>query len=177
MKQKRLLAISALCIFGFSLSTATAADYQPCTAIKAAKDRLSCFDKYAASQTAETNAANAAAKLAADEKAKQDAAAASEQALILAEVERFKTVLTERFKDPSSAQLKNVVAYANAGSSRITSVCGLVNAKNSYGAYTGYKRFFMIGTSSVEIEDPKNTYVIDQMWPSLCTGPEVYRQK
>lgn len=164
------------CALIFS-NAALAADYQACTTIKLAKDRLTCFDRFAVAQTAETEAAAAATRQAVELKAQQDADAASEKAVVQAEVDRFKAVLTERFKDPSSAQFKNVVAYGVAKPLRISFMCGQVNAKNSYGAYIGYKRFFMIGTSASEIEDAKNSYVIDQMWPTTCKGTEVYRQE
>lgn len=157
-------------------ASAFAADYQACTSIKLAKDRLACFDKFAVAQTAETESANAAAKQAEETKAQQDSAEAAEKAAVQVEVDKFKAVLTSRFKDPSSAQFKSVVAYGIAKPLRISFMCGQVNAKNSYGAYIGFKRFFMIGTASYDIEDSKNQYVIDQMWPTTCSGKEVYRQ-
>lgn len=157
-------------------NAALAADYQACTSIKPAKDRLACFDRFAVAQTAEAEAAAVVAKQAADLKAQQDAEATSQKTRVQAEVDRFKAALTERFKDPSSAQFKNVVAYGVAQPLRISFMCGQVNAKNSYGAYIGYKRFFMIGTSTAQIEDTQNTSIIDHMWPSTCTGTEVYRQ-
>lgn len=156
---------------------AFAADFQSCVSIKIGKDRLACFDKYAIQQTAETEASTAAATKAADLKAQQDAAAIDERKAVLTEVERFKTALTSGFKDPSSAQFKNVVAYGVAKPLHIAFLCGQVNAKNSYGAYIGFKRFFMIGTSVSEVEDSRNGPVINEMWPTTCNGAEVYRQE
>lgn len=47
-------------------------------------------------------------------------------------------------KDPNSAQFDGVYTRQGAGSAADTVetyVCGRVNAKNSFGGYTGYKRF------------------------------------
>lgn len=40
-------------------------------------------------------------------------------------------------KDPASAQWKDVHAFATG------TTCGLVNAKNSYGGYTGFRHFLV----------------------------------
>ena len=47
-------------------------------------------------------------------------------------------------KDPNSAQFQN-----------IKGICGEVNAKNSYGGYTGFKRFYVLNNETV-IEDKDN---------------------
>lgn len=55
-----------------------------------------------------------------------------------ATIEATKTTLTENFKDPGSAQFRNLrVVKFQTGKL----VCGEVNAKNSYGAYVGFKPF------------------------------------
>lgn len=46
--------------------------------------------------------------------------------------------LTNGLKDPDSAKFRNVRMKTYDG---LHIVCGEVNAKNSYGGYTGYKRF------------------------------------
>lgn len=43
------------------------------------------------------------------------------------------SAVKKSLKDPNSAQFQNVKGY-----------CGEVNAKNSYGGYTGYKRFISV---------------------------------
>lgn len=157
-------------------NAATAADYQTCTTIKLAKDRLACFDRFAVAQTAETEAAAGEAKKAAELEATKESEDAQQRAYVLAEVDRFKAALTASFKDPGSAQFRNVVAYGRAKPLYISYLCGQVNAKNSYGAYIGFKRFFMIGKETSQVEDGKNGYIFDKMWPTTCTGEEVYRQ-
>lgn len=173
---RKLLSYATLLAGSVLASQALAADYLGCTTIKPAKDRLTCFDRFAAAQTAESTDAAEAARKETEAKAQEAAAAATEKASIFATVERFKAVVTSRFKDPSTAQFRNVVAYG-VKPSMISFLCGEVNAKNSYGAYTGFKRFVTIGATTAEIEDPKNTFVIDKMWFSTCTGTEIYRKE
>lgn len=174
----KLLSYAAL-LAGSALTTpAHAADYLSCTSIKLAKDRLACFDRFAVAQTAEATVAAEAARQEADAKAQAAQAAAAvsaEKAAVQLAVDRFKDSVADRFKDPSSAQFRNVVAYGTAKPLSIDVLCGQVNAKNSYGAYTGFRRFLTNGSASVEIEDTKNT-VMDRIWPATCRGDEIYRQ-
>lgn len=47
-------------------------------------------------------------------------------------------------KDPSSAEFRDVKSYAFTGQNGLAdgfTVCGMVNAKNSYGGYTGFTPF------------------------------------
>ena len=46
--------------------------------------------------------------------------------------------VSDIMKDPDSTKFRNVIEYEN-------SVCGEVNSKNSYGAYSGFQDFIMIG--------------------------------
>ena len=65
--------------------------------------------------------------------------------------------LQNYLKDPISAQIRNHKGY-----------CGEVNSKNSFGAYTGFKRF--IATSSmvlIEGESPKGPE-FQKTWEQLC---------
>ncbi|WP_425099179.1 hypothetical protein [Tropicibacter sp. S64] len=56
-----------------------------------------------------------------------------------------KSEVRERLKDPSSAEFGTIKA---AQDGHIITVCGFVNAKNSYGAYTGRKPFYGMLTQS-----------------------------
>lgn len=49
-------------------------------------------------------------------------------------------------KDPGSAQLSQLTTFTVDG---VVTVCGNVNAKNSYGGYTGPQRFWAAGTEPV----------------------------
>ena len=53
-------------------------------------------------------------------------------------VAKTKQAITRDFKDPSSAQYRNLAVYSDDGD---LALCGEVNAKNSYGAYIGFTPF------------------------------------
>lgn len=150
-----------LASLGITMLTAIgahAADYLACATIKSAKDRLACFDK------------------ASSEDAQKGSNSKKHTELVRNEVDRFKRALTSRFKDPSSVQFKNVVAYGEANPLSITFVCGYLNAKNSYGGYVGFRQFVMTGADTVQIYDASNPLAIEEKWESSCTGAELYRQ-
>lgn len=48
-----------------------------------------------------------------------------------------KEAVAGQMKDPNSIEFRNIVSYPDKDL-----VCGEVNAKNSYGAYSGYTRFY-----------------------------------
>ncbi|MEM9286768.1 MAG: hypothetical protein AAGA36_00370 [Pseudomonadota bacterium] len=60
------------------------------------------------------------------------------------EIETIEEGVTKKLKDPYSAKfiLPDIPQKAiDAGTADMVPYCGLVNAKNSYGGYTGYKAF------------------------------------
>ena len=61
------------------------------------------------------------------------------------ETEKRKTIefVISRLKDPESARFAEI--WALQGSNGNRSICGLVNAKNSYGGYTGMKNVYNFG--------------------------------
>lgn len=58
-----------------------------------------------------------------------------------AQVDRAKRQLVRNFKDPDSAKYRNIRTYRTGMGDEI--VCGEVNGKNSFGAYVGYKPFYI----------------------------------
>ncbi|MDH0520842.1 hypothetical protein [Achromobacter xylosoxidans] len=62
-------------------------------------------------------------------------------------------------KDPDSAKFRNQKSF-----------CGEVNAKNSYGGYTGFKRFIAAGKDLVVLEGDKNLArgAFQQAWEEFC---------
>ena len=73
--------------------------------------------------------------------------------------------LSNTLKDPSSARFERV--YIAAGPRPV--VCGEVNAKNSLGGYTGLRRFYFSGKSSINaIEDAKYDEVFINMHNRMC---------
>ncbi len=53
-------------------------------------------------------------------------------------------------KDPYSAVISSVSAKKNAGGT-VIEVCGLINAKNSFGAYVGNRPFFAFATRTAGV--------------------------
>lgn len=69
--------------------------------------------------------------------------------------------LKEHFKDPASMVVKSSRTIATAGpGAGVTTIhiCGLVDGKNSFGAYAGPVRFV---SRSVTTEDTFDTYAVD----------------
>lgn len=55
-------------------------------------------------------------------------------------------------KDPSSTQFRNLFAITRGRGD--DTVCGEINAKNSYGAYTGFREFYVDSDGEYFISDP-----------------------
>jgi len=70
-----------------------------------------------------------------------------------------------KLKDPESAQFSGV--YFHRGADGVPMTCGKVNAKNSFGGYTGSERFFSAGK-------PHLTFLESQvdgfpgLWSKFC---------
>lgn len=90
------------------------------------------------------------------------AAPSSKQArdLDAAKVVAVKTVIVNGLKDPDSAKFRNVKV-------KWDTVCGEVNAKNSFGGYVGYRRFYAIDGKDLHMEE--SNFREDQ-WDRFC-GP------
>jgi hypothetical protein len=69
-----------------------------------------------------------------------------------------------KLKDPNSAQFSGVFISKAAGAPII---CGKINAKNSFGGYTGYQRFISGGTIQV-LETEMRAGEMDKLWLQLC---------
>jgi len=67
-----------------------------------------------------------------------------------------------RLKDSDSAQFRNQF-IGKAGTP-----CGEVNAKNSFGGYTGYKRFVASGGGLAVLEDDMAPDQFEETWRQLC---------
>jgi hypothetical protein len=104
------------------LSLGAHAAAQDCKTIKDPAARLACFDKA--------------------QPAKGDAFAAT------------KSAVAKNLKDPASAQFTNMARSMrpNAKGTPTDTVCGSVNAKNSFGGYTGARPFVhFVADNSVHI--------------------------
>lgn len=78
-------------------------------------------------------------------------------------VSKAKAAVSRDFKDPEGSRFRDLGIYKSTTGKGGFSVCGEVNAKNSYGAYVGYKRF-VVADDFVQIEDSGELGLI----PSLC---------
>lgn len=88
-------------------------------------------------------------------------------------ITKAKTALAQNFKDPRSAQWRGVfISYEDP----LRYLCGEVNAKNSYGAYTGFKRFFTLEMNSIlsQVESEENAPIFEEFYLQHC-GNRVYK--
>lgn len=72
---------------------------------------------------------------------------------------KAKELVTARLKDPESAQFRSQ-----------TGICGEVNAKNSFGGYTGFKRFIAKSDALVFLEGDGalRTSDFEELWGEVC---------
>lgn len=72
-------------------------------------------------------------------------------------ISEAKAAISEDFKDPSSAQFRNIwIAYEPEIDA--STVCGEVNAKNSFGAYVGFAPFTYRIKALKGIKDGSDSY-------------------
>lgn len=65
-------------------------------------------------------------------------------------IEKAEAAVREQLKDPDSAKFSHVASWVVPDSDPPeTVVCGLVNAKNSYGGYSGAEHFSVTGYGQV----------------------------
>lgn len=75
--------------------------------------------------------------------------------------EIVKSKINERLKDPDSAEYRNVTVM---GEDPEVYICGELNARNSFGGYTGYKRFI----ANLSAYHPLGETAGDVLYPRLC---------
>lgn len=74
--------------------------------------------------------------------------------------------LEQALKDAGSAEYKNQMIYPDAKHQGMFFMCGEVNAKNSFGAYTGFKRFVVSNKGGPLIDDGHSMF--EFMWKQKC---------
>lgn len=72
-----------------------------------------------------------------------------------------------RLKDPSSADFRNV-GYYSGGKEGGAAVCGEVNAKNSFGAFSGFERFVAMGPEVAFLSRDVEPTEFTKVWNGLC---------
>lgn len=165
MKMLTLLLSPMLILFS-NLSVAANADLESalagCAAIKDSKKKLSCYD-------AVTKLSDQAGQVSFPSAAKSNPVRASRYANFSAEAKRD---ISRSLKDPSSAQWQDLFVSRSEGGEHLA-LCGEMNARNSYGGYTGFKRFFWVEGAEKfswlkQIEDAKYPDLIDADWKRWC---------
>lgn len=68
-----------------------------------------------------------------------------------------------KLKDPDSAQFQNQFISSK------DAACGEVNAKNSFGGYTGFKRYVSAGRDLTVLESDAGAGEFDAAWQRACT--------
>lgn len=76
-----------------------------------------------------------------------------------------RSVITKDLKDPDSAKFRNEYIIRNP--SNKTWLCGEINAKNGYGAYTGYTRY-IVGKVKQKIVSFLESNGEDEVMDSMC---------
>lgn len=76
--------------------------------------------------------------------------------------QRGKEVVLANLKDPGSAEFRNVRPTADG-----LYLCGEVNAKNSYGGYVGFKKFYTLWQMNVASIEGVGNY-LDSIYQDRC---------
>ena len=119
----RLVMLAAALSMGVVSATNAFAQQSDCKSIQDPQARLACFDKLATKTKATTKKT------------------ASKEDVVITQA---KAAVAKKLKDPTSplfTELKRA-NRPNLKGELVDSVCGFVNAKNSYGGYVGAKPFF-----------------------------------
>lgn len=67
-----------------------------------------------------------------------------------------------KLKDPDSAQFQNQFIGIKGAP------CGEVNSKNSFGGYTGFKRYISVGDAMTVLESDMGPSEFDSSWRQIC---------
>lgn len=81
------------------------------------------------------------------------------------EIQQAKLAVLNTLKDPESATFKNFYVLKASNGNR--SICGYVNARNSYGGYAGFTLFHYT-PSSDEVLHQENSQLGRLLLPRIC---------
>lgn len=82
-------------------------------------------------------------------------------------VAKAKTAISRDLKDPDAAKFRNIGIYKSTTGKGGVSVCGEINAKNSYGAYLGFRKFLVSDDIAI-IDGEEGGLSYDSLGPALC---------
>lgn len=86
------------------------------------------------------------------------------------QIDLAKNIVRNRLKDPESATFSDIYGVKNESLRAGFSICGKVNAKNSFGGYVGNKSFAVTGNNAVLAPEGGNFSKFDMdLLKDLCT--------
>lgn len=83
------------------------------------------------------------------------------------ETRRAKEQVRSMMRDPASVQFRGVQIYRKKNVIRYV-VCGEFNAKNGFGAYAGFKAFYIFSDGDVRMQDSYRDFQTG--WMEFCRG-------
>ena len=78
---------------------------------------------------------------------------------------RAEQALRDRMRDPGSVQFRNIRAVVQRDGTRVV-VCGEYNAKNGFGAYTGFRGFYVFEDGDARLEGTYSQFQTG--WGEFC---------
>lgn len=82
-------------------------------------------------------------------------------------VAKAKKSISRDLKDPDAAKFRDIGIYKSTTGKGGVSVCGEINAKNSYGAYVGFRKFLVSDDIAI-IDGAEGGLSYDSLGPALC---------
>lgn len=80
--------------------------------------------------------------------------------------------IREALRDEPSARFKDeFISLSEDEKSNVLSLCGLVNSKNGYGGYTGFKPFISSTEGVVILDTVEVPSATQYLWPVWCSRP------
>lgn len=76
-----------------------------------------------------------------------------------------------RLKDPDSVRFRNEFLSYSDGQPPVVSLCGQVNAKNSFGGYSGFEGFISTAEGLVVAEGAEAQGAFAAIWQVWCARP------
>ncbi len=87
------------------------------------------------------------------------------EALIKSGLARF----ANQLKDPSSVQFRSLRLYGGGGDDEPQAICGEVNARNAYGGYVGFSRFFYEFQTGASLNERDGVAAMATLWGDFCS--------
>ena len=86
-----------------------------------------------------------------------------------------KELVLETLSDPNSAEFKDVFRSSFRGKDGIEATCGQVNAKNKFGGFVGFRKFYVVGGHVSIVDKSGEAYMTEyyeKLWKIVCEPDE-----